>query len=265
MAGGAIMSENLNLALDFLEPAARAAPDRRRAVAARVYVSMACCYLKDGGAPTITADCGSYAELEREVNRLKAECDAILRDAEDRFRRSDPTARESRESHAEVATAVTDRERVTSRAKTPIRLEQPLRVSDRMTREVRTLQPNDKLSIADELMKVGKFRHVVVVDGDDSGEVVGVVSHRDIFYGALAWSLGQGTSAHQRALETLPVKNVMQGEVTTVAPEAPLTDAARTMLERRIGCLPVVENERLVGILTEGDFLSMLTEVDPSA
>ena len=259
------MSENLNLALDFVEPAPRAASDRRRAVAARVYVSLACCYLKDGGAPTITADCSSYAEFEQEVNRLKAECDAILRDAEDRFGRSDPMVREHGKSHAEVTTAAPDGERETPAAKTPVRLEQLLRVADRMTREVRTLQPNDKLSIADELMKVGKFRHVVVVDGDDSGEVVGVVSHRDIFYGALAWSLGQGTSAHQRALESLPVKNVMHAEVTTVAPEAPLATAARTMLERRIGCLPVVENERLVGILTEGDFLSMLTEVDPSA
>ncbi len=259
------MSGNLNLALDFVEPAARAASGRRQAVAARVYISLACCYLKDGGAPTITADCGSYAEFEQEVNRLKAECDAILRDAEDRFRRSDSTAPEQPESHAEVGTAAPAREPKVSTAKIPIRLEQPLRVADRMTREVRTLQPNDKLSIADELMKVGKFRHVVVVDGDDSGEVVGVVSHRDIFYGALAWSLGQGTAAHQRALESLPVKNVMQDEVATVAPEASLSSAARMMLERRIGCLPVVENERLVGILTEGDFLSMLTEVDPSA
>jgi CBS domain-containing protein len=261
------MSENLNLnlALDFVEPTERASSGRARVAAARVYIRLACCYLKDGGAPTITADCRSLAEFEREIKRLKDECDAILQDAEGRFRVSEsaPGERGEREqSPTEVDAPSASRPSGASKFKTPVRLEPPMRVDDRMTRDVRTLEPNDKLSIADELMKIGNFRHVVVVD---DGEVVGVVSHRDIFYGALAWSLGQGTSAHQRALESLPVKNVMHGEVTTVAPDTSLSSAARTMLERRVGCLPVVENERLVGILTEGDFLSMLTEADPDA
>jgi CBS domain-containing protein len=108
-------------------------------------------------------------------------------------------------------------------------------------------------------MKIGGFRHVVVVEDDNSDAVAGIVSHRDIFYGALAWSLGQGETAHHKALGTMPVKDVMRSDVTTVASDTPLADAARIMLEKKIGCLPVIQNERIVGILTEGDFLSMLT------
>jgi len=128
-----------------------------------------------------------------------------------------------------------------------------------MTRGVQTVHRNDKLSVIDELMKIGGFRHVVVVEDDNSDAVAGIVSHRDIFYGALAWSLGQGETAHHKALETMPVKDVMRSDVTTVASDTPLADAARIMLEKKIGCLPVIQDKRIVGILTEGDFLSMLT------
>jgi CBS domain-containing protein len=127
-----------------------------------------------------------------------------------------------------------------------------------MTRDVRTLKPNDKILIAEELMKVGRFRHIVVVD-EAGGEVVGVLSHSDICFNALAWSLGEGRTAHDRLLGTLPVKQVMQNSVLTVRPDAPLSEAARTMAENQISCLPVIDSGRLVGILTAGDFLAMVT------
>ena len=130
-----------------------------------------------------------------------------------------------------------------------------------MTRDVRTLRPNDRLSLADELMKVGNFRHVVVVDGDGQ-EVAGVISKRDIFYGALAWSTGLGTTGHQKALASAPVKTVMRSDVVTIAPDAWLSDAARIMRDEQIGCLPVVRGGDLVGILTEGDFLALLTDAE---
>ncbi len=138
-----------------------------------------------------------------------------------------------------------------------------LRVRDLMTADVKTLHRNDKLSAADELMKLGRFRHVVVLDDDDS--VAGVLSQRSIFYGALAWSLGQGTLAHQKALESFAVKDVMEIDVVTVHSDSGLGEAAATMMERKIGCLPVVDADRLVGILTEGDFLAMLTAPQTSS
>ena len=105
----------------------------------------------------------------------------------------------------------------------------------------------------------GKIRILVVGCGQMGGsharayhkmddfEIAGVISQRDIFYGALAWSVGLGSAAHDKALAAVPVKQVMQGDVVTVAPETSLSEAARLMLESRVGCLPVVAAGRLVG------------------
>jgi CBS domain-containing protein len=127
-------------------------------------------------------------------------------------------------------------------------------VRDFMTKEVATLGRNDKLTIADDVMKLGRIRHLPVLD-DEGEEVVGILSQRDLFRGALARCLGYGEHAQQKLLAQLVVKEVMTTEVETIHPDALLEDAARLMLERKIGCLVVVESERLVGILTESDFV----------
>jgi CBS-domain-containing membrane protein len=123
-----------------------------------------------------------------------------------------------------------------------------------MTRDVRTLGRNDNLSIADDVMRLERIRHLPVLDNE--GEtVVGVVSQRDLFRGALARALGYGEHAQQKLLGQLVVKEVMTNDPVTVSPEEPLEQAARIMLDAKIGCLPVVEDGRLVGILTEADFV----------
>lgn len=129
----------------------------------------------------------------------------------------------------------------------------PLRVSDLMTRQVATLQRNDKLSIADQVMQLGRIRHMPVLDED--GQLAGVVSQRDLFRGSLAKAFGYGTSAQKRVLDTITVKEVMATDPITATPEQPLAEAAALMLERKVGCLPVVEDGKLVGILTESDFV----------
>lgn len=132
-------------------------------------------------------------------------------------------------------------------------------VQDLMTREVKTLGRNDALSVADELMSRENIRHAPVLDED--GAVCGILSQRDLFRGALAKALGYGEVAQKKLLASLLVKEVMTTEVVTASPAQPLVEAARTMLERRIGCLPVVENEgKLVGILSESDFLKLAVE-----
>ena len=128
-------------------------------------------------------------------------------------------------------------------------------VRNGMSKEVTTLDVNDKLAIADDVMKLGRIRHMPVLDADQS--IVGIVSQRDLFRGALARNLGYGEHAQQKLLGILYVKDVMTCEPATIDPDALLSDAAERLLDRKIGCLLVVEGEKLVGILTESDFVAL--------
>jgi len=133
-----------------------------------------------------------------------------------------------------------------------------LKVRDVMSRDVHTVKRNDELAIADALMKQARVRHLPVLDED--GEVCAVVSQRDLFRGALLRALGYGARAEELMLKQVPVKDAMSSEIHTTTPDTPVADAARVMIERRIGCLPVVENGRLVGIVTETDFVRLVAE-----
>jgi CBS domain-containing membrane protein len=132
-----------------------------------------------------------------------------------------------------------------------------LKVRDVMTADPTTLKRNDKLTLADDIMRLGRVRHLPVVDDDDQ-TVVGIVTQRDLFRDALAQALGYGRHAQRKLLDTLSVKDVMATEVITASPDASLVEAAKILTERKIGCLPVVANGKLVGILTEGDFVALV-------
>lgn len=134
-----------------------------------------------------------------------------------------------------------------------------MKVRDWMTHEVASVRRNDQLVIADDLMRLGRIRHTPVLE-DHSDDLVGIVSQRDLFRGALAAALGYGQHAQQKVLGMLVIKDIMSTNPVTTTPETPLADAARVMLERKIGCLPVLEDGRLVGILTESDFLRFAVE-----
>ena len=134
-----------------------------------------------------------------------------------------------------------------------------MKVRDWMTHEVASVRRNDQLVIADDLMRLGRIRHTPVLE-DHSDDLVGIVSQRDLFRGALAAALGYGQHAQQKVLGMLVIKDIMSTNPVTTTPDTPLADAARVMLERKIGCLPVLEDGRLVGILTESDFLRFAVE-----
>jgi CBS domain-containing membrane protein len=129
-----------------------------------------------------------------------------------------------------------------------------VKVRDLMSHEVTTLGRNQTLSVAEELMNLQRIRHLPVVEED--GRLAGIVSQRDLFHSGLVRALGYGRHASAQVRDMLPVKEVMSTEVTTTEPEASLEEAARLMCEKKIGCLPVVDKGRLVGILTEGDFVA---------
>jgi len=125
-------------------------------------------------------------------------------------------------------------------------------VKELMTTRVSTLGSGDTLDIADGIMCLGRIRHLPVVEGT---AVVGVVSQRDLFRSALGAALAFGDRDPQRLMRSLDVRDVMSAPAVTIDPGAAVPEAARTMLEKKIGCLPVVEAGKLVGILTETDVL----------
>jgi CBS domain-containing protein len=137
-----------------------------------------------------------------------------------------------------------------------MRVDSNLRVRDIMTTELLTVERNQSLVAADDLMRQGRVRNALVVDED--GTLAGVVSQRDLFHSGLLKALGYGTHAKHKALEDLRVKDAMTAELETTTPDTLLRDAARLMASAKIGCLPVLDAGRLVGIITEGDFVLLV-------
>jgi CBS domain-containing protein len=128
-------------------------------------------------------------------------------------------------------------------------------VRDLMTRDVVTLGRNDSLRTVDDVMRLGRIRHMPIVDED--GALAGIVSQRDLFHSGLLRALGFGTRARDQALDSLLVKEAMKSDVVTTTPDTPLAEAAKLMMDRKIGCLVVVDAGKIAGILTESDFVAL--------
>ena len=126
-----------------------------------------------------------------------------------------------------------------------------LLVGDSMTREVVTLAPDDTAKTALALCRERRIRHLPVLEG---GVLVGIVSDRDLRSAAPPL----GDPGRAAALAEIRVGDVMVGGVVTVLPSDPIEQAANTMREARIGCLPVVEEDELVGIVTASDVMDAL-------
>jgi CBS domain-containing membrane protein len=133
-------------------------------------------------------------------------------------------------------------------------------VENVMSTDVFTLGRNDKLSVADDLMKQRRIRHIPVLNSD--GELCGILTQRDLFRGILLKSLGYGSRAEQKLLDSLSIKDAMRDEVLTISPESTLSDAAELMLSNKVGCLPVVDGEQLVGMISEADFVKQFIRSD---
>ena len=114
---------------------------------------------------------------------------------------------------------------------------------------------NNTIKLADETMKKKRIRHLPVVE---EGSLVGILSQRDLYHAALSTALHFGEKAQQGFLKTVTVKEVMTEEVVTIDGDTDVKAAARLLIERRIGCLPIVEKGRLVGIVSETDLLRIL-------
>ena len=129
-----------------------------------------------------------------------------------------------------------------------------LLVRDSMVREVITVSPETTAAEALKLCREKGIRHLPVLDG---GRMVGLISDRDLRLATPA--LGDPNRA--AALQKILVGDEMSREIATADPEDPIEQAATAMHERKIGCLPVVEGDELVGILTASDVMAALVRL----
>jgi CBS domain-containing protein len=114
---------------------------------------------------------------------------------------------------------------------------------------------------AAEQMRIHGIRHLPVVD--DGGHVLGMLTDRDLRHAAFIPALADHFAWETRRLKSLRVRDVMTWAAVTTTSEAPLANAGFIMFQRRIGSLPVVDDGKLVGILTETDVLKALCKTHP--
>ena len=123
-----------------------------------------------------------------------------------------------------------------------------MKVSSYMTEAPTTIQNDADYRQAFDIMHDKNLHHLPVVD--QQGKVVGILTHRDL----------QLAARHFLEAE-VEVSEVMHTPVVTIAPEEPLATAAQAMVSNRIGGLPVVQDGRVVGVLTETDLFRALIDL----
>jgi CBS domain-containing membrane protein len=135
-----------------------------------------------------------------------------------------------------------------------------LRVRDLMTEGVYAVNVNDDLTTVSDLMDARNIRHAPVVGG--AGELVGLISQRDLLRYALKDQPGVPPAVERTLQSSVTAGEIMTAEVATAHPDQDIREAAQILLVNKFGCLPVLEHGRLVGILTEADFVRFLAEGD---
>ncbi len=125
-------------------------------------------------------------------------------------------------------------------------------VRDIMQHKIVTISAGDTLSTVEDIMTLGGVRHMPVVHG---GKLVGVVSERDLLRASLSNLTEFGTEERRAFLQVVEITRVMSTPPIVISPDATVQQAARALAEHKIGCLPVLEGDELVGLVTETDVL----------
>ena len=135
------------------------------------------------------------------------------------------------------------------------------RVRDIMPDHMVTISESDTLSTVEDIMTLGRVRHMPVVHG---GKLVGVVSERDLLRASLSDLSGIDDGRRRAFLHGVEIARVMSSPPVVVHPDETVEAAARVMAENKIGCLPVLENDRLLGLITETDVLRCFAGLPPN-
>jgi CBS domain-containing membrane protein len=115
-----------------------------------------------------------------------------------------------------------------------------------------TLTPEDTLDLASDVISLGRIRHIPVVE---EGRLVGLLSERDLMGAAASQIFGLKQRSKAALLKSVRIRDVMKKKVVTVGPQTRIRDAAHLMAEKKIGCVPVISEGTLVGLVTTTDIL----------
>ena len=132
-------------------------------------------------------------------------------------------------------------------------------VGERMSHPVITVSPNSPMQEAHKLMRDEKIRRLPVVN--DRGKLVGIVSESDLLHASPSDASSLSVWEMNYLLSKIAVKDIMTRDVITVRTDTPLEDAARNMVDNKIGGLPVVRDDEVIGIITETDLFKVFLEL----
>jgi acetoin utilization protein AcuB len=132
-------------------------------------------------------------------------------------------------------------------------------VGERMSHPVITVSPTTPMQEAHKLMRDEKIRRLPVVT--EQGKLVGIISESDLLNAAPSDATTLSVWEMNYLLSKITVKEIMTRNVITAHPDTPLEDAARNMVDNKIGGLPVVRNGDVVGIITETDLFKIFLEL----
>ncbi|HKJ00097.1 MAG TPA: CBS domain-containing protein [bacterium] len=129
-----------------------------------------------------------------------------------------------------------------------------------MTKSAVTIKASDSLLSATRVLKEKGFKHLPVVDGN--GALVGVVTDRDLKRASASDATTLEVHELLYLLDKLKIEQVMTRKPVTVTSAETVQGAAKLMVDRKIGCLPVVDGNKVAGILTKDDLLRLVARSD---
>lgn len=133
------------------------------------------------------------------------------------------------------------------------------KISELMTSPVYSLREADTLQSARLLMDQKRIRHVPITTGENVFR--GLITNRDVLANTISHLAGIDPATQNEIDAGIPLKEIMRTDVRTIAPTDSVKDAAHILYNNKYGCLPVVDGGKLVGIVTEADFLRLTVQL----
>ncbi len=133
-----------------------------------------------------------------------------------------------------------------------------MKVKEWMTPEPKTVNEDDPVKAAVNLVVENRIRHLPVVRGD---ALVGIISDRDLKRAMPSIVAGATAEEYQTFMEETPVEQAMTANPIACAPDTDLVDLVREFCQKKVGAIPVVDDGRLVGIVTQTDMMEAFLTV----